>query len=63
MIKDSRFFLTVKLRVEDIELVRIGGDIMWPTSDLTNVSLQLRGLSVYDLMTDDLPQQWWIAGC
>ena len=58
MIKDSRFFFSVELRVEDIEKIRRGEDVTWPTSDLTNVSLQLRGLSVNALMTDDLPQQW-----
>ena len=58
MIKDSRFFFSVELRVEDIEKNRRGEDVTWPMSDLTNMSLQLRGLHVNSLMTDDLPQQW-----
>ena len=48
----------MKLRLEDIEKVHRGEDITWRTSDLMNVSLQLRGLSVNALVMDDLPQQW-----
>ena len=58
MLKDARFFFAVELRVDDIKKIRRGEDVTWPTSDLTNVSLQLRGLHVNSLMTDDLPQQW-----
>ena len=54
MLKDARFFFAVELRVDDIEKICRGEDVTWPTSDLTNVSLQLRGLHVNSLMTDDL---------